>query len=366
MTIAFYAPLKSPDHPVPSGDRQMARLLVAALAVAGYDPQPASSLRGYLPKGDCGLEALQSAARAEVDRLLDAYRSGILRTPDIWFTYHPYYKSPDLIGPHIADALGVPYVTAEASHANKRASGPWARAHQCNQKALERADLNFYFTQTDREGLVSLVHSEGKVCHLPPFLDVQGIPERTVWETGADRTVRLLTVAMMRQDVKLDSYRMLAEALRGMKDLSWSLDIVGDGDARPQVNAAFAPLPQERLTWHGRLTPEALAPLYAACDLYVWPGFGEAYGMAFLEAQAAGLAVVAQDTGGIASVVRHRETGLLTQLNDVGAYRKGLSELIENQGQRAQFGRAALTFVRSERSIETASARLKEALDRLT
>ena len=27
MKIGFYAPLKSPDHPVPSGDRRMARLL---------------------------------------------------------------------------------------------------------------------------------------------------------------------------------------------------------------------------------------------------------------------------------------------------------------------------------------------------
>ncbi len=34
MRIAFYAPLKPPDHPVPSGDRRMARLLIAALAAA--------------------------------------------------------------------------------------------------------------------------------------------------------------------------------------------------------------------------------------------------------------------------------------------------------------------------------------------
>ena len=37
MRIAFYAPLKSPNHPVPSGDRLMARLLIAALQRAGHD-----------------------------------------------------------------------------------------------------------------------------------------------------------------------------------------------------------------------------------------------------------------------------------------------------------------------------------------
>ncbi len=28
MRVAFYAPLKWPDHPVPSGDRQIARALL--------------------------------------------------------------------------------------------------------------------------------------------------------------------------------------------------------------------------------------------------------------------------------------------------------------------------------------------------
>jgi hypothetical protein len=35
MRIAFYAPLKAPDHPVPSGDRTIARLLLAALKQGG-------------------------------------------------------------------------------------------------------------------------------------------------------------------------------------------------------------------------------------------------------------------------------------------------------------------------------------------
>ena len=42
--------------------------------------------------------------------------------------------------------------------------------------------------------------------------------------------------------------------------------------------------------------------------LYAWPGFGEAYGLAYLEAQAAGLPVVAQDIDGVPGVVRNGET----------------------------------------------------------
>jgi len=36
MRLAFYAPLKPPDHPVPSGDRRISRLLIQALERAGH------------------------------------------------------------------------------------------------------------------------------------------------------------------------------------------------------------------------------------------------------------------------------------------------------------------------------------------
>ena len=49
-----------------------------------------------------------------------------------------------------------------------------------------------------------------------------------------------------------------------------------------------------------RVPHAALPALYAGADLYLWPAINEAYGMAFLEAQAAGLPVVAGRTGGVA------------------------------------------------------------------
>ena len=38
VPVAFYAPMKAPDHPAPSGDRTMARLLLKALVKAGFRP----------------------------------------------------------------------------------------------------------------------------------------------------------------------------------------------------------------------------------------------------------------------------------------------------------------------------------------
>src|SRR5687768_17098733 len=119
MRIAFYAPMKPLDHPVPSGEQRMGRLLYAALQRAGHEPFVASRLRTYNAAGDPALEqALQGQALAEADRLVAHWRSD--GRPDLWFTYHPYYKSPDWTGPRVAARLGIPYATAEASLARKQ------------------------------------------------------------------------------------------------------------------------------------------------------------------------------------------------------------------------------------------------------
>ena len=125
MTLAFFAPLKAPDHPVPSGDRTMARALIAALCHAGYDVQVASDLRIYDSVGDSAVQdALMGDADAEVARILESAEA---KTWRCWVTYHNYYKGPDLIGPAVCRTLGIPYVQVESTRARKRLTGPWAR-----------------------------------------------------------------------------------------------------------------------------------------------------------------------------------------------------------------------------------------------
>ena len=134
MRIAFYAPLKPPDHPVPSGDRRMARLLVAAMEAAGHEVELANRLRSRDAEGDEDRQSrLAKIGRARAERLLRRFvaRPKSAR-PDLWFTYHVYYKAPDWIGPRVADGLAIPYVVAEASVANKRAGGPWNAGHEAS------------------------------------------------------------------------------------------------------------------------------------------------------------------------------------------------------------------------------------------
>ena len=69
--VAFYTPMKSPDSPVPSGDREMARNLMQAIGAQGDRVELASRLRIYDKNGDAQMQGrLRAEADAEVQRLI--------------------------------------------------------------------------------------------------------------------------------------------------------------------------------------------------------------------------------------------------------------------------------------------------------
>lgn len=361
MRIAFYAPLKPPDHPVPSGDRRIAGLLLDALRLAGHEPFVASRLRSYDGRGDPARQARLARIGDRIVRLLLwRWRRDPAAVPDLWFTYHLYYKAPDWLGPAISVALGIPYVVAEASSAPKRLGGPWDIGQCAVRQALRRADAVLGFNSADRDCVLPLLRDPGSWTDFPPFLDASRYAAAS-HRPPQFSPPRLIVVAMMRPGDKLASYRLLADALARLSDLGWSLDIVGDGEARGEVLAALAPL-GSRVRWRGPLDGPAVAAALAEADLFVWPAINEAFGMALLEAQAAGLPVVAGASGGISGIVADRETGLLTPPGDTDAFAVALRRLLLCCHERAAMGAAARERVLREHDLPAAASRLRAIL----
>jgi glycosyltransferase involved in cell wall biosynthesis len=363
VPVAFYAPLKSPHHPSPSGDRTMARLLLKGLAAAGFAPVLASEMRTFDGRGDALVqERVRTESLAEADRLIAAYRDRPTdQRPRLWFTYHVYYKAPDWIGPRVADALRIPYAIAEGSRAGKRAGGPWQRTHAGAEAALGRADVVFVMTEADKPALARARPATQRLVDLPPFIDLDDWPP--IAPRKHERAgLRFLTVAMMRPGDKLASYRILASALERLADSDWTLDVVGDGNARREVEPLFARL-GSRVAFHGQVDDRArLAELYGQSDLLLWPAVNEAYGLALLEAQAFGCPVVGGAYGGVASVVRDGETGILTPPGDAAAFAAAVAALIADPNRRRALAAAAGRFVAAERGLQPAAERLRSAL----
>jgi glycosyltransferase involved in cell wall biosynthesis len=363
MRIAFYAPLKPADHPTPSGDRRVARLFLDALQLAGHRPFVASRRRSYEGAGDRLRQSrLANLARGDAERLLRLWHRQPGAAPELWFTYHLYYKAPDWLGPRISAALGIPYVVAEASSAPKRAVGIWQIGQRAVEEALRRADAVIGLNPADRDCVLPLLRDARRWIALPPFLDARRYRVREA--RPATAPPRLIAVAMMRPGDKLASYRVLGAALAELLDLEWSLDVAGDGEARAEVEIALAPL-GARVRYLGALDDCAIAAALAEADLFLWPALNEAFGMALLEAQASGLPVVAGASGGVAGIVASGETGLLVPPGNAAAFAAAARRLIRDGRARDAMGAAARAKVLREHDLPAAAAHLAEAIEQL-
>jgi glycosyltransferase involved in cell wall biosynthesis len=360
MRIAFYAPLKPPDHPIPSGDRRLAQLLLAALRLAGHEPVLVSRLRSYDGHGDALRQArLAVLAERIVNRLLRHCRELREHSPELWFSYHVYHKAPDWLGPAVTCALGIPYVIAEASVTPIQRCGFWARGHRATESAIQRADAVIGLNGEDRECILPLLREPWRWFALKPFIDARDYRRKPETE---EHPVRLITVAMMRHGDKLVSYRLLANSLARLLDLPWSLEVVGDGPARRDVENLLAPL-NGRVSWMGSLDHNAIADRLALADVFVWPAINEAFGMALLEAQASGLAVVAGASGGVGEIIEPEVTGLLVAPGDARAFAAAVRSVILNYELRQALAETARRRVLLEHDLPAATHRLAAVID---
>lgn len=121
------------------------------------------------------------------------------------------------------------------------------------------------------------------------------------------------------------------------------LVVVGKGpyEAKLRQMAAHSPV-SDRIVFTGEVPHEELAQHYSLGDVFAMPcrtRFGgldiEGLGIVYLEAYAAGLPVVAGDSGGAAEAVLDGETGIVVNGNEPNAIATAVEFLLDNP-ERAQ------------------------------
>jgi glycosyltransferase involved in cell wall biosynthesis len=375
---AFYTPLKHPFQREASGDREIARSLMRGLAARGFEVELASRLSSWRRRFEpADAERLERRAGLVADVLVHRYRR---RSPGdrprLWLTYQNYHRCPDLIGPVVATALDVPYVLVDTAVSTASRHTPFRAWASAARQAVRRADLVFAMSPRDLPRLAALRGARfaaERLCLLPPAVDVARFDadaaaraRHRAWLAGrvvAPDGPLLLCVAMLRSADKLDSYRLLAAALARLPG-PWRLVVVGDGPARHEVETLLAPLPAGRVALVGAVEPEALAPFYLGADVLAFPGLGEALGLVYLEAAAAGLPVVACEGPGPTAMVAPAG-GVLTR-PDPEAFAAALAGILGDPAGREAMGAAARRFAAAERSQAALEQRLGAGLARLT
>jgi glycosyltransferase involved in cell wall biosynthesis len=361
--------MKPPDHPIASGDREIGRLILAALVRAGCSVEIASRFISYQKQPSFGLfEAKKregEQAAQDVIAAMSARPPG--QRPQLWLTYHPYCKAPDWLGPVVTSALEIPYATVEACRTRQNTDADWLAGRQAAQAAIRHAAINFCLKPSDLDYLRDLLGDERSIVRLAPFIDVDaattGVAGRHMRTFAHDDPV-ILAVGMMRPNKKAESYRILAQALRQTGPSHWNLVVIGDGPERDRIADEFAFVDPQRIHFTGAIAREEVLAWMGTADVFAWPGYRESIGLVFLEAQANSLPVVALRSLGVPMVVVSGKTGFLVDEGDPIAYAKALQDLLASPATRRKFGEAGRRHVRRNHGLEAASATFRRAFDR--
>lgn len=195
--------------------------------------------------------------------------------------------------------------------------------------------------------------------------------DRTLSESGdkkernvTNSDLRLLSVGSI---VPRKGFDILIQALGQLKDLPWQLTIAGD-----QTRDAHAPLQLERdLDQYGLLdrvhrlgavSAETLESLYLDADVFVLASLYEGYGMAFAEALAHGLPVIATTGGAIPETVP-TTAGILVEPGDVRQFAQALRQIITDEHLRTTLSAGAIHAANNQPDWKQSAENFSQALE---
>ena len=185
-------------------------------------------------------------------------------------------------------------------------------------------------------------------------------------ERKAQGRLRLLAVGTI---TPRKGHLLLVEALAGLTDYDWQLTCIGSLERDPAAATALrrAIATQKlgnRVALVGERPPERLAAAYRNADLFVLPSYHEGYGMAYAEALAHGLPVIATTAGAIPDTVP-ATTSILVPPGDAAALREALRQVFVDGQLRRRLAAGAALAAKALPDWPTAARKCAAALDRL-
>lgn len=174
--------------------------------------------------------------------------------------------------------------------------------------------------------------------------NIRRLPEPRVRECTHPTDGKLVAISALEEKKGLD---VLLQAL-AMLTTPWSLEVIGDGSRRRELEAQRARLAlKDRVAFRGRLPhSEALDALRSA-DLFVLPSRREGVPNALIEAMAIGVPAVATEVGGVTELLRDRVTGRLVPPDNPHALAAAIDECLRHPNRARQWAEAGMALVRA-------------------
>jgi glycosyltransferase involved in cell wall biosynthesis len=142
-------------------------------------------------------------------------------------------------------------------------------------------------------------------------------------------------------DVFFECYKRFSKLHPGQ----FQFVLAGDGPLNDELRGAFPAVENPDLTFLGFVQGAALADMYAAADVFLFPSATETFGNVVLEAMGSGTPVIGAAAGGVKDNIQHEQTGLLCEAGDVAAFEASLGRLVEDVELRARLQQNGLAYV---------------------
>ena len=367
MKICYYTPFKPLSHARPSGDLVTAAGIFSYLNQQGHQVIPMSDLRcrWIYWKPWRWIRLLQETRRV--------VRQNSGKGMDLWFTYHSYYKAPDILGTAAAKQMDIPYVIFQGIYSTKRRRAWKTRpGFYLNKRSLCAARHIFTNKKRDLLNLKRLI-PENKITYIAPGL----IPDDFRFDAGARDEIRrklnldedpvVFSAAMFRPDVKTEGLtwviRTCGELYRRGNPL-W-LIIAGDGKEKDKLKHLADAHLRNRVRFVGRIARREMYRYYSAGDLFVFPGIRESLGMVYLEAQACGLPVVAFENAGVPEAVQDGKTGFLVPMYAGKDFADAIERFLNDSELRSKMGEAAKSYVRQNHDLNQNYQKMEAVLQKI-
>ena len=281
-------------------------------------------------------------------RISTGFPAAVRREVERFAPHVVHIATPDVLGHKAlswARDLGIPVVSTYHTHFASYldyyrlglAEGLlWAAL----RRFYNRCDEVYVPTPTMRDallshGITSTIRLWPRGIELDRFTaEARSADWRQSHGVGADDVV-VSFVSRLVKEKGLDVFAAVVRQLQA-EGLPVQPLIVGNGPERESLQDE---LPSAVFTGH--LSGAELATAYASSDIFLFPSDTETFGNVTLEAMASGVAVVAADAAGTASLIENGRTGLLCPPRDVPAFLDAARRLVLDPELRQRLGSVA-------------------------
>lgn len=293
---------------------------------------------------------------------------------------HTHCSKPGVLGRFAARKAGTPFIVhhVHCFAFNEFSSKPEKALYSfCEKVAAPFGDHMLFCNNEDRDLAIqcgfttleasSLAYNGTDLQKYHPSLRSKHAGAvRELLKVSPSAPIIYFAARLEKQKQPLILPEIAAELQRRLPEAEWRMVIAGEGSYSQRVQGRFEELGLgHRVTFPGWISEEQNRRFLAAADVLLQPSLWEGLSLTLVEAQAAGIPIVASNVKGNRETVVDG-TGYLCKATDSAEYAEQLCRLICNPDLRTRLGIAARRRAEALFDVEVNSRRISALYERVT